>query len=227
MNGEICMSKLKIKELYDLEQTMAKPLLVKFTYPWEVLPNIGAFIKELGATLNEEEYDKIGDDIWIAKSAKVAPSACLNGPCIVGKDAEVRHCAFVRGNALIGEGSVVGNSTELKNVIIFNRVQVPHYNYVGDSILGYKSHMGAGSITSNVKSDKTLVVIKGKDVSIETGMKKVGAMLGDYVEVGCNSVLNPGTVIGRNSNVYPTSMVRGVVPENSIFKKSGEIVEKR
>lgn len=221
------MSKLKIKELYDLEQTMAKPLLVKFTYPWEVLPNIGAFIKELGATLNEEEYDKIGDDIWIAKSAKVAPSACLNGPCIVGKDAEVRHCAFVRGNALIGEGSVVGNSTELKNVIIFNRVQVPHYNYVGDSILGYKSHMGAGSITSNVKSDKTLVVIKGKDVSIETGMKKVGAMLGDYVEVGCNSVLNPGTVIGRNSNVYPTSMVRGVVPENSIFKKSGEIVEKR
>lgn len=221
------MSKLKIKELYDLEQTMAKPLLVKFTYPWEVLPNIGAFIKELGASLNEEEYDKIGDDIWIAKSAKVAPSACLNGPCIVGKDAEVRHCAFVRGNALIGEGSVVGNSTELKNVIIFNRVQVPHYNYVGDSILGYKSHMGAGSITSNVKSDKTLVVIKGKDVSIETGMKKVGAMLGDYVEVGCNSVLNPGTVIGRNSNVYPTSMVRGVVPENSIFKKSGEIVEKR
>lgn len=221
------MSKLKIKELYDLEQTMAKPLLVKFTYPWEVLPNIGAFIKELGASLNEEEYDKIGDDIWIAKSAKVAPSACLNGPCIVGKDAEVRHCAFVRGNALIGEGSVVGNSTELKNVIIFNCVQVPHYNYVGDSILGYKSHMGAGSITSNVKSDKTLVVIKGKDVSIETGMKKVGAMLGDYVEVGCNSVLNPGTVIGRNSNVYPTSMVRGVVPENSIFKKSGEIVEKR
>lgn len=221
------MSKLKIKELYDLEQTMAKPLLEKFTYPWEVLPNIGAFIKELGATLNEEEYDKIGEDIWIAKSAKVAPSACLNGPCIVGKDAEVRHCAFVRGNALIGEGSVVGNSTELKNVIIFNSVQVPHYNYVGDSILGYKSHMGAGSITSNVKSDKTLVVIKGKDVSIETGMKKVGAMLGDYVEVGCNSVLNPGTVIGRNSNVYPTSMVRGVVPENSIFKKSGEIVEKR
>ena len=221
------MSKLKITELYDLEQTMAKPLLEKLTYPWEALPSIGAFIKELGESLSEEEYEKIGDNIWVAKSARVAPSACLNGPCIIGKDAEVRHCAFIRGNALVGEGSVVGNSTELKNVIIFNSVQVPHYNYVGDSILGYKSHMGAGSITSNVKSDKTLVVIKGVDIAIETGMKKVGAMLGDYVEVGCNSVLNPGTVIGRNSNVYPTSMVRGVVPENSIFKKSGEIVEKR
>ena len=218
---------IKISELYDLDQTIAKELLEAHTYPWEALPKIGDFIKKLGETLDPEEYEQKGENIWAARSATVAPTACINGPCIIGKNAEIRHCAFIRGNAIVGEGAVVGNSTELKNVILFNGVQVPHYNYVGDSILGYKSHMGAGSITSNVKSDKTLVVIKGEGIAIETGMKKVGAMLGDFVEVGCNSVLNPGTVIGRNSNVYPTSMVRGVVPEGSIFKISGEIVKKR
>ncbi len=221
------MEGFKIKNLYNLEETIAADLFDGLTYPWEALPKISAFIMELGAGLSKEEYDQIGDNIWIAKSAKVAPTANINGPAIIGKNAEVRHCAFIRGNAIVGEGAVVGNSTELKNVVLFNKVQVPHYNYVGDSILGYKSHMGAGSITSNVKSDKTLVVVNGGEEKIETGLKKFGAMLGDEVEVGCNSVLNPGTVIGRHTNVYPTSMVRGYIPENSIYKKQGEIAGKR
>lgn len=224
------MEQLKISELYqDLNQTLAKELLESKTYPWEVLPLISEFIIKLGSTLSEEEYEKRGENVWVAKSAKVAPTAFINGPAIIGKEAEVRHCAFIRGNALVGEGAVVGNSTELKNVILFNKVQVPHYNYVGDSILGYKSHMGAGSITSNVKSDKTLVVVKDRfnHENIETGLKKMGAMLGDYVEVGCNSVLNPGTIIGRHSNIYPLSRVRGVVPTHSIFKDLDNIVEKK
>lgn len=220
------MNTITIKNLYTLEETIAADLFNDVTYPWEVLPKISAFIKELGATLDPEVYEKRGEDIWVAKSAKVAPTACLNGPLIVDEDAEIRHCAFVRGSAIVGKGAVVGNSTELKNVVLFNKVQVPHYNYVGDSILGYKAHMGAGSITSNVKSDKTLVVIKAIGNPIETGLKKVGAMLGDNVEVGCNSVLNPGTVIGKNSNVYPTSCVRGVIPANNIHKNSGEIIAK-
>ena len=223
---EADMSKISIKELYTLEETIAAEIFEGLTYPWEVLPEIKSFIIRLGEKLDPDKYEKRGEDIWVAKSAKVAPTACLNGPLIVDEEAEIRHCAFVRGSAIVGKGAVVGNSTELKNVILFNKVQVPHYNYVGDSILGFKAHMGAGSITSNVKSDKTLVVIKGDTERIETGMKKVGAMLGDNVEVGCNSVLNPGTVIGRNSNIYPTSCVRGVVPECSIFKKSGEIIAK-
>ena len=220
---------LTVKENYSLDQTIAKDIFNGVTYPWEVLPKISSFILELGATLSEDEYEKRGENVWVAKSAKVAPTAFINGPAIIGKDAEVRHCAFIRGKALIGNNCVVGNSTELKNVILFNNVQVPHYNYVGDSILGYKSHMGAGSITSNVKSDKTLVVVKDKTTGeeIETGLKKFGAMLGDFVEVGCNSVLNPGTVIGSHSNVYPLSMVRGVVPANSIYKNKNEIVEKQ
>ena len=220
---------LTVKKLYTLDQTIAKDIFEGVTYPWEVLPKISSFILELGKTLSEDDYEKRGENVWIAKSAKVAPTAFINGPAIIGKDAEVRHCAFIRGNAIVGEGAVVGNSTELKNVILFNKVQVPHYNYVGDSILGYKSHMGAGSITSNVKSDKTLVVVKDKTTGeeIETGLKKFGAMLGDFVEVGCNSVLNPGTVIGSHSNVYPLSMVRGVVPANSIYKNKNEIVEKQ
>ncbi len=221
------MSNIKITDLYDLNETIAADLFEGATYPWEVLSKIKDFIITLGATLDEEKYEKRGENIWIAKSAKVAPTACLNGPLIVDEDAEIRHCAFVRGSAIVGKGAVVGNSTELKNVVLFNKVQVPHYNYVGDSILGYKAHMGAGSITSNVKSDKTLVVIKATDGNMETGIKKVGAMLGDNVEVGCNSVLNPGTVVGRNSNVYPTSCVRGVIPANSIFKKDGQVIEKR
>lgn len=218
---------IKITELYDLSQTIAASLLGDAEYPWEVLPKIHDFIIELGKSLPNNIYEERGENIWVAKSAKVAPTACLNGPLIIDEEAEVRHCAFVRGNAIVGKGAVVGNSTELKNVILFNKVQVPHYNYVGDSILGYKAHMGAGSITSNVKSDKTLVVIKGEGVNIETGLKKVGAMLGDCVEVGCNSVLNPGTVIGRDSNVYPTSCVRGVIPADSIFKGKGNIVQKQ
>ena len=221
------MKGVTVKELYTLEETIAKDIFDGAVYPWEVLPKISSFIIELGNTLSSEEYDKIGENVWIAKSAKVAPTAFINGPAIIGKDAEVRHCAFIRGNAIVGEGAVVGNSTELKNVILFNKVQVPHYNYVGDSILGYKSHMGAGSITSNVKSDKKLVVVKGADGEIETGMKKFGAMLGDEVEVGCGSVLNPGTVVGSHSNIYPLSSVRGFVPGNSIYKKQGEVVEKR
>ncbi|MEE5989583.1 MAG: Bifunctional protein GlmU [Firmicutes bacterium ADurb.Bin354] len=217
------MERAKIENLYDLTQTIAAPLLQKVTYPWEALAMIGDFIKELGNTLDPDKFEKRGEDIWVAKSAKVAPTACLNGPLIVDEEAEIRHCAFVRGKAIVGKNCVVGNSTELKNVILFNNVQVPHYNYVGDSILGYKSHMGAGSITSNVKSDKTLVVVKDEDEQIATGLKKFGAMLGDYVEVGCNSVLNPGTVIGRHTSIYPTSCVRGVIPEGSIYKKCGEI----
>ena len=222
------MEQLKISELYqNLNQTLAKELLESKTYPWEVLPLISEFIVKLGSTLREEEYEKRGENVWVAKSAKVAPTAFINGPAIIGKDAEVRHCAFIRGNALAGEGAVVGNSTELKNVILFNKVQVPHYNYVGDSILGYKSHMGAGSITSNVKSDKKLVIVKAKDTQIETGLKKFGAMLGDEVEVGCGSILNPGTVVGSHSNIYPLSSVRGVVPAISIYKNKNEIVEKQ
>ena len=217
---------LTVKENYSLDQTIAKDIFNGVTYPLEVLPKISSFILELGATLSEDEYEKRGENVWVAKSAKVAPTAFINGPAIIGKDAEVRHCAFIRGNAIVGEGAVVGNSTELKNVILFNKVQVPHYNYVGDSVLGYKSHMGAGSITSNVKSDKKLVVVKAGEEKIETGMKKFGAMLGDEVEVGCGSVLNPGTVVGNHSNIYPLSSVRGFVPANSIYKKQGEVVTK-
>ena len=220
------MENAKIKNMYDLSQSIAGEYLSQFTYPWEALKGISDFIKKLGPTLDPEIYEKRGENIWVAKSATVAPTACLNGPLIIDEDAEIRHCAFIRGSAIIGKGSVVGNSTEIKNDIIFNTVQVPHYNYVGDSILGYKSHMGAGSITSNVKSDKTLVVVKNGEEKIETGLKKMGAMLGDHVEVGCNSVLNPGTVIGRNSNVYPTSCVRGVIPAGHIFKRPGDVVKK-
>ena len=220
------MKEITVKELYTLDETIAKNLFEGVTYPWEVLPKISAFTLELGKTLPEEEYDKVGEDVWIAKSANVFPSAYVHGPAIIGKNAEVRHCAFIRGNAIVGEGAVVGNSTELKNVILFNKVQVPHYNYVGDSILGYKSHMGAGSITSNVKSDKKLVVVKTPKENIETGIKKFGAMVGDEVEVGCGSILNPGSVIGSHTNIYPLSSVRGYVPANSIYKKQGEVVEK-
>lgn len=220
------MKELTVSELYSLDETLAKDIFEDVTYPWEVLPKIGEFIQKLGDTLSEEEYEKRGENIWIAKSAKVAPTACIHGPAIIEKDAEVRHCAFIRGNAIVGEGAVVGNSTELKNVILFNKVQVPHYNYVGDSVLGYKAHMGAGSITSNVKSDKTLVTVKTPDGPIETGLKKFGAMLGDNVEVGCGSVLNPGTVVGAHTNIYPLSMVREFVPANSIYKKRGEVAEK-
>lgn len=216
-----------IEKMLDLNETIGKKLFEGKTYPWEVLPEIGTFITELGKTLDPAEYDCVNENVWIAKSAKVAPTACINGPAIIGKETEVRHCAFIRGNALVGEGCVVGNSTELKNVVLFNCVQVPHYNYVGDAVLGYKSHMGAGSICSNVKSDKKLVVVKDKEEQLETGLKKFGAMLGDHVEVGCGSVLNPGTVIGRNSNIYPLSPVRGCVPANSIFKNQKEIVLKQ
>ncbi len=221
------MTQYNILNLYDVTQTIAAELFMGKEYPWEVLPDISKFILKLGESLDPEKFDKAGENIWIAKSAKVAPTACVNGPCIIDEEAEVRHCAFIRGNAIVGKGAVVGNSTELKNVVLFNKVQVPHYNYVGDSVLGYKAHMGAGSITSNVKSDKTLVVVKAKEGQIATGLKKFGAMLGDYVEVGCNSVLNPGTVVGRCSNIYPTSCVRGCIPANHIFKNSREVVEKR
>lgn len=220
------MKDLTVKELYTLEETIAAKLFEGVEYPWEVLPKISSFILALGASLSEEEYEKRGENIWIAKSAKVAPTAHISGPAIIGKNAEIRHCAFIRGNAIVGEGAVVGNSTELKNVVLFNKVQVPHYNYVGDSILGYKAHMGAGSITSNVKSDKKLVVVKTPQGNIETGMKKFGAMIGDEVEVGCGSILNPGTVVGSHTNIYPLSSVRGFVPKNSIYKKQGEIAEK-
>ncbi|MCC8047413.1 MAG: UDP-N-acetylglucosamine pyrophosphorylase [Clostridiales bacterium] len=220
------MESCKIKNLYNLNETIAKDLFTGAEYPWEVLPRISAFILKLGSMLPEEDYEKCGEDVWIAKTATIAPTAYIHGPAIIGKNAEVRHCAFIRGNAIVGEGAVVGNSTELKNVVLFNKVQVPHYNYVGDSILGYRAHMGAGSITSNVKSDKKLVVVKDGAEYIETGLKKFGAMLGDEVEVGCGSVLNPGSVIGPHSNIYPLSSVRGVVPANSIYKKRGEVVEK-
>lgn len=220
------MEQYKISNLYNLEETIAGKLFEGAEYPWELLPKISSFILELGKSLPKDRYEQIQENVWAAKSAKIAPTACINGPAIIDEEAEIRHCAFIRGNAIVGKGAVVGNSTELKNVILFNKVQVPHYNYVGDSILGFKSHMGAGSITSNVKSDKTLVVVKDGEEKIETGLKKFGAMLGDNVEVGCNSVLNPGTVIGRNTNVYPTSMVRGCIPAGSIYKKRGEIAEK-
>ena len=220
------MKGLTVKELYTMEETIAKEIFDGVTYPWEVLPKIHDFILELGKTLSEEEYDHPSEEVWIAKSATVAPTAYIHGPAIIGKDAEVRHCAFIRGNAIVGEGAVVGNSTELKNAVLFNKVQVPHYNYVGDAVLGYKSHMGAGSICSNVKSDKKLVVVKDGEEKIETGLKKFGAMLGDHVEVGCGSVLNPGTVIGRNSNIYPLSPVRGCIPADSIYKNAAEIVKK-
>lgn len=224
------MEKAKIIDLYTLEETIAGEYLAQFTYPWEALAGIGDFIRKLGPTLDKEKYEQRGEDIWVAKNATVFESAYLHGPLIIDEEAEIRHCAFIRGNAIVGKGSVVGNSTELKNVIIFNSVQVPHYNYVGDSILGYKSHMGAGSITSNVKSDKTLVVVKDSydtKEEIETGLKKFGAMLGDYVEVGCNSVLNPGTVVGSHSNIYPLSRVRGVIPSHSIFKDKDNVVAKQ
>ena len=221
------MKNCKIKNLYNLEETITKDLLEKFEYPWEALPEISKFILEIGPMLDKDIYEQKGENIWIAKSANVYPSAYIKGPAIIGENAEVRHCAFIRGNAIVGNNAVVGNSTELKNVILFNNVQVPHYNYVGDSILGYKSHMGAGSITSNVKSDKKLVIVKNGEEKIETGLKKFGAMLGDCVEVGCGSVLNPGSVIGKNTNIYPLSSVRGVVPENSIYKNQNEIIVKK
>lgn len=220
------MEECKIKNLYNLEETIAKPLLEGLIYPWEALPKINDFIIELGNKLNPEIYELKGQNIWIAKSANIFPTAYIKGPAIIGENAEIRHCAFIRGKVIVGNNAVVGNSTELKNVILFNNVQVPHYNYVGDSILGYKSHMGAGSITSNVKSDKKLVVVKNGKDNIETGLKKFGAMIGDNVEIGCGSILNPGSVIGRNTNIYPLSSVRGVVPQNSIYKKQNEIVEK-
>ncbi|WP_303819899.1 UDP-N-acetylglucosamine pyrophosphorylase [Ruminococcus flavefaciens] len=220
------MNNVKISDLYDLSHTAAKDYLSRFTYPWEALKGISSFIIELGKTLSPDEYDNPSENVWVHKTAKVFPTAYLGAPCIIGAGTEVRHGAFVRGSALVGENCVVGNSVELKNVILFDNVQTPHYNYVGDSILGYKSHMGAGSITSNVKSDKTNVVIKDGNEQLETGIKKIGAMLGDSVEVGCNSVLNPGTVIGRNSNIYPTSCVRGVIPADSIYKTGGVVVHK-
>lgn len=220
------MKELLISQLYDLNETIAAGLMEKYEYPWEVLPHIHDYILELGAALSPEKYEKQGEDIWIAKSASVAPTACLNGPLIIDEEAEIRHCAYIRGNVIIGKGAVVGNSTELKNALLFNKVQVPHYNYVGDSILGYKAHMGAGSIASNLKSDKTPVVIRTAAGSMETGLKKVGALLGDYADVGCNSVLNPGTVVAREGRIYPTSCVRGFVPEKSIYKKQGEIVSR-
>ena len=223
------MDSIKVSALYNTEETIAKELFKDDCYPWEILPKIKDFILTLGPTLPKDKFDEIEKNVWVAKSAVVAKTASITGPCIIDEDTEVRHCAFIRGSAIIGKGSVVGNSTEIKNDIIFDSVQVPHYNYVGDSILGYKSHMGAGSITSNVKSDKTLVVVKDSRDSgeqIETGLKKFGAMLGDYVEVGCNSVLNPGTVIGRNCNVYPLSSVRGVIPAGHIFKDAQHVVKK-
>ena len=220
------MEEFKISNLYDLNETIAAELLQTAEYPWELLPKISAFILELGAKLPKDTYTEIKEHVWVADSATIAPTSCINGPAIIDEDAEVRHCAFIRGSALVGEDCVVGNSCELKNVILFDHVQTPHYNYVGDSILGYYSHMGAGSITSNVKSDKKLVVVHNGEEQIETGLKKFGAMLGDHVEVGCNSVLNPGTVIGRNCNVYPTSCVRGVIAENSIYKNDGTVVKK-
>ncbi len=222
------MEQCKIERLYNLEHTIAKSLFQNIEYPWEILPKINEYILELGKTLNKDEYDQIEEDIWISKTAKVAKTAYIKGPVIICENAEIRHCAFIRGNVIIGKNAVVGNSTELKNVILFDNVQVPHYNYVGDSILGYKSHMGAGSITSNVKSDKKLVIIKNNQTgnTIQTNLKKVGALIGDNVEIGCNSVLNPGTIIGKNTNIYPLSSVRGTIPQNSIYKNQNEIVNK-
>ncbi|MDO5156021.1 MAG: UDP-N-acetylglucosamine pyrophosphorylase [Eubacteriales bacterium] len=220
-------TEVTIQELYSLEETLAKPLLEELTYPWEALSKIGDFIKKIGPTLSKEIYEEKGENIWIAKSAKIYPNNYIAGPCIIGEHTEVRPGAFIRGNALVGNDCVVGNSTELKNVILFNHVQVPHYNYVGDSVLGFYSHMGAGSITSNVKADKTLVHVKGNGYDLETGLKKFGAMLGDHVEIGCNTVLNPGTIVCKDSNVYPVSMVRGVVSAHSIYKSRDEITQKK
>lgn len=220
------MEGCKIKNLYNLDETIARPLLEKLEYPWEALPKISEFIIELGKNLDKQIYELKGENIWIAKNANIMPSAYIKGPAIIGENAEIRHCAFIRGNAIIGDGAVVGNSTELKNVILFNKVQVPHYNYVGDSILGYKAHMGAGSITSNVRSDKKLVIVRDGEEKIETGLKKIGAMIGDNVEVGCGSILNPGSVIGKNSQIYPLSSVRRVVPSDSVYKNQNEIVDK-
>ncbi len=221
------MSIPKISELFNLDKTIAAKIFSGCNYPWEVLPKIGEFIVALGNTLPSDKFDNPRENVWIAKDASVMESAYINGPCIIDSGADIRHCAFIRGNAIVGKNSVVGNSTELKNVLIFDNVQVPHYNYVGDSVLGYKSHLGAGSITSNVKSDKTLVEIKDGTQSLKTGLKKFGAMVGDFVEVGCGAVLCPGSVICRNTNIYPLSLVRGVIPENSIYKKQGEVVTKR
>ena len=218
--------KLRVEDLLDLSKTISAGIFEGLEYPWEALPKIKEFILKLGETLSEDVYEKRGEDIWIAKSARIAPTAYINGPVIICPNAEIRHCAFIRGSAIIGENAVIGNSTELKNCIIFDNAQVPHYNYVGDSILGYKAHLGAGSITSNLKSDKSMVTIPVPEGRIDTELKKFGAIVGDHVEVGCNSVLNPGTVIGRGSTVYPLSMVRGIVPPNSIYKKQGEIAEK-
>ncbi len=218
---------MKTAELFDLSRTQAADYLKKFTYPWEALSGIKDFILSLGAVLNKDEYTEVAPCVWVHKTAEISPSAYVGAPCIIGENTEVRHCAFIRGSALVGNNCVVGNSTELKNVILFDNVQVPHYNYVGDSILGYKSHMGAGSITSNVKSDKSLVAVNSCSEKIATGLKKFGAVLGDFVEVGCNSVLNPGTVIGRNSNVYPLSCVRGYIPADSIYKTGGVITAKK
>lgn len=216
----------RISELFDLDKSIAKKLFLKFKYPWEILPHIGDFIKDLGKTLSENEYQKIEEDIWIHKSVNLAPTVSISGPCIICENAEIRHCCFIRGNVIIGRGAVAGNSCEFKNSILFDKVQAPHYNYVGDSILGYKSHMGAASLTSNVKSDKSLVVAKFEDGNIETGLKKFGAILGDEVEVGCGCVLNPGSIIGKSSNIYPLSSLRGSINKNSIYKKAGEIVNK-
>lgn len=221
------MENCKIKNLYNLEETIAKPLLENLTYPWEALPKINEFIVKIGPNLDKDIYELIGENIWIAKSANIYSTAYIKGPTIIGENVEVRHCAFIRGNAIIGNNAVIGNSTELKNVILFNNVQVPHYNYVGDSILGYKAHMGAGAITSNVKSDKKNVVVKNGKEIIETGLKKFGSMIGDNVEIGCGSVLNPGSVIGKNTNIYPLSSVRGVILENSIYKNQSEIIYKK
>lgn len=222
----MCNENLLANNLFDYSKTIAKPLLESVDYPWEALPKIKDFIIEIGKTLDPEIYEHRGENIWVAKSATVFPSAFLGGPLIICEDAEVRHCAFIRGSAIVGKGAVVGNSTELKNSILFDGVQVPHYNYIGDSILGYKAHTGAGTITSNLKSDKSLVTVLCEEEKVETGVKKFGAMLGDHVEVGCNSVLNPGSVVGRNTNVYPLSFVRGYVPENSIYKRLGEVADK-
>lgn len=222
----MCNENLLANNLFDYSKTIAKPLLESVEYPWEALPKIKDFIIEIGKTLDPEIYEQRGENIWVAKSATVFPSAYLGGPLIICEDAEVRHCAFIRGSAIVGRGAVVGNSTELKNSILFDGVQVPHYNYIGDSILGYKAHTGAGTITSNLKSDKSLVTVLCEEEKVETGVKKFGAMLGDHVEVGCNSVLNPGSVVGRNTNIYPLSFVRGYVPENSIYKRLGEVADK-
>jgi NDP-sugar pyrophosphorylase family protein len=218
---------LTIRDLFDLSHSQAGDWLAQFTYPHEALEGIAGFIRQLGSTLSADEYDQSKEDVWIHKTAAVAPSASISGPCIIGPRTEVRHCAFIRGSALVGEGCVVGNSTELKNVILFDKVQVPHYNYVGDSILGYKAHMGAGSITSNVKSDKLPVVLRDGEEKLDTGRKKVGAMLGDEVEIGCNSVLNPGAVLGRHASVYPTSCVRGTVHEDCIHKRDGSVIRRK